>query len=384
MDDNGRRRTVVIVDDDEPEAKRIRLDTAAMPTPSPTPNTTFDSKGDLHLVVGSDVRDGDPSTFLVCSKTLARASPVFDRMLFGPFAESRPSSEWSKQEFAWVVHLPEDDPDHMEAVLNILHFNFKDIPRHFTPPLFSGMIVIADKYDCIGIFKPWVYSCIPYAEFSDRYHPKFAFHIAWQLGNTPRFKAAMAVIVDQSFISEDGRMSIVPKAWDQNEQASVTGPQDLRKYLGDLVPAEIVDQIRDQRAKLINATMEPFITLYDDLANSRDRCPIPAHQEGCNKMLLGSLIRTFRKTVIEEATRDAARRYRGTILDLQKSLDSVELSESSLLGTSHHEDFLMACYLDVEKRLAKGRGLRDVEEDEKGGTIVLLPEQEERLDRQAA
>lgn len=143
------------------------------------------------------------------------------------------------------------------------------------------------------------------------------------------------------------------------------------------------DQIRDQRAKLINAAMEPFITLYDDLANSREGCPIPAHQEECDKMLLGSLIRTFRKTVIEDATRDAARRYRGTILDLQKSLDSVELSGRNLLGTSHHDDFLMACYLDVEKRLAKGRGLRDAEEDEKGGTIVLLPEQEERLDRQA-
>ncbi|KAF4420404.1 hypothetical protein CFRS1_v015485 [Colletotrichum fructicola] len=140
MDDNGRRRPVVIVDDDEPVAKRIRLDKAVMPTPTPTPTTIFDSKGDLHLVVGSDVRDRDPSTFLVCSKALARASPVFEKMLFGPFAESRSSPESSKQEPAWVVHLPEDDPDHMEAVLNILHFNFKEIPRRFTPPIFSGMI----------------------------------------------------------------------------------------------------------------------------------------------------------------------------------------------------------------------------------------------------
>ncbi|KAF4913016.1 hypothetical protein CGCVW01_v010979 [Colletotrichum viniferum] len=381
MDDNGRRRPVVIVDDDEPEAKRIRLDRAVMPMPTPT--TTFDSKGDLHLVVGSDVRDGDPSTFLVCSRALARASPVFDKMLFGPFAEARPSSESSKQESAWVVHLPEDDPEHMEAVLNILHFNFKDIPQHFTPPLFSGMIVIADKYDCIGIFKPWVASCMPYPEFGNIYHPKFALHIAWQLGSIPRFKVSMAVIVDQSFISEDGRISIVPKAWGQNGQASVTGPQDLCKYLGDLVPAEIVDQIRDQRAKLINATMEPFITLHEDLANSRERCPIPAHQEECDKMLLGSLIRSFRKTVIEEATRDAARRYRGTIPDLQQSLDSVELQGRSLLGTSHHDDFLMACRLDVEKRLEKGQGLRLLEKGKKGDTIVLLPGQEERLGRHA-
>lgn len=143
------------------------------------------------------------------------------------------------------------------------------------------------------------------------------------------------------------------------------------------------DQIQDQRAKLINATMEPFITLHEDLANSRERCPIPAHQEECDKMLLGSLIRSFRKTVLEEATRDAARRYRGTIPDLQQSLDSVELQGRSLLGTSHHDDFLMACRLDVEKRLEKGQGLRLLEKGEKGDTIVLLPGQEERLGRHA-
>ncbi|KAF4869732.1 hypothetical protein CGCSCA1_v011026 [Colletotrichum siamense] len=381
MDDNRRRRPVVIIDDDEREAKRIRLDKAVMLTPTPT--TIFDSKGDLHLVVGSDVRDGDPPTFLVCSKTLARASPVFDRMLFGPFAESRPSSESSKQEPAWVVHLPEDDPDHMEAVLNILHFNFKDIPRRFTPPIFSGMIVIADKYDCIGIFKLWVTSCMPHAHFGHRISPKFALHIAWQLGSTRKFKAAMAVIVDQSFISGDGRISIMPKAWEEDEEASDAEPQDLCKYLGDLVPAEIVDQIRDERAKLINATMEPFITLHDDLANSRERCPIPAQQEECDKMLLGSLIRSFRKTVIEEATRDAARRYRGTIPDVQQSLDSVELRGRSLLGTNHHDDFLRACRLDVEKRLEKGQRSQLLEKAKNVDTIVLLPGQEERLGRQA-
>ncbi|KAH0420595.1 hypothetical protein CcaCcLH18_13920 [Colletotrichum camelliae] len=384
MDDNdsGRRRPAEMTDDDERETKRIRLDEAAILTPT----TIFDSKGDLHLVVGSDVRAGDPSTFLVCSKALARASPVFDKMLFGPFAESRPSTESSKQDPAWIVHLPEDELSHMEAVLNILHFNYKEIPQYFAPPLLSGMVTIADKYDCIGIFKLWGYSCVPYAECDDRHPPKFALHIAWQLGCIRKFKEAMAVIIDQSFISGDGRISIVPKVrprWDEDEEASATRSQDLCKYLGDLVPAEIVDQIRDHRAKLINAVMEPFITLHDDLANSRERCPIPSHQQECDKMLLGSLIRSFRKTVIEEATRDAARRYRGTILDLEQSLDSVELLGKSLLGTSHHDDFLMACRLDVEKRLVNGRALRDAEEAEKGDTIVLLPEQEERLRRQA-
>ncbi|KAG8407249.1 hypothetical protein J3458_020738 [Metarhizium acridum] len=48
--------------------------------------------GDLRLKVGSPQQAGDTICqsveFLVCSRALARASPVFDRMLYGAFAEA--------------------------------------------------------------------------------------------------------------------------------------------------------------------------------------------------------------------------------------------------------------------------------------------------------
>ncbi|EJT76770.1 hypothetical protein GGTG_06685 [Gaeumannomyces tritici R3-111a-1] len=46
----------------------------------------FDQDGDLHLAVGT--AKVNPMRFVVCSRTLARASPVFRTMLFGAFSES--------------------------------------------------------------------------------------------------------------------------------------------------------------------------------------------------------------------------------------------------------------------------------------------------------
>ncbi|KAL3297543.1 nuclear pore protein-like protein [Colletotrichum asianum] len=236
MDDNARRRPVVIVDDDEPEAKRIRLDRAVMPTPTPT--TTFDSKSTCTLFV----RDGDPSTFLVCSRTLARASPVFDKMLFGPFVEARPSPELSKQESAWVVHLPEDDPNHLGVVLNILHCNFKMVPQNFSSPLLSGMVAVADKYDCIEIFRPWVNSCIPSLDYDHFHNPKFVLHISWHLGCIATFRQALLAIIEHSFISEMDEIFIFTRPQSTGRMPPWEEPQDLHEYLGNLVPVEVIGQ----------------------------------------------------------------------------------------------------------------------------------------------
>ncbi|EQB44325.1 hypothetical protein CGLO_16939 [Colletotrichum gloeosporioides Cg-14] len=378
MNDDGRSRPVVIVDDDEPAAKRIRLDKAVMPTPKPTPTMTFDNKGDLHLVVGGDIRAGDPSTFLVCSKALARASPVFDKMLFGPFAESRSSIESSKQHSVWIVHLPEDEPAHFEVVLNILHCNFKEVPKDLPFPLLSGMVAVADKYDCIEIFRPWIDSCIPDIELEDVYEAKLALHIAWHLGCIPTFREALLVITEQSFISEDGQIFIFPKAFpnlNEDGEEIAAEPQSLDKYLGDLIPLEAVDQIKDHRAKVVLEIMKPFVTLHDDLANGCRRCPTPDDQNECDNMLLGSLIRSFRQTTLREPSKDAVQQYRGSVIDLEDNLDGVKLM------TLRSHDRFSECHKDLQKRRMTMRNFESI--CKRSIAVVLLPQQEEHLERQA-
>ncbi|KLU92675.1 hypothetical protein MAPG_11663, partial [Magnaporthiopsis poae ATCC 64411] len=56
----------------------------------PASPIVLDPDGDLHLAVGT--AKVNPVRFVVCSRALARASPVFKAMLFGAFSESSSSS----------------------------------------------------------------------------------------------------------------------------------------------------------------------------------------------------------------------------------------------------------------------------------------------------
>ena len=88
-------------------------------------NTTIflDSSGDLRLQVGPKQQD-----YVVCSKTMERTSTVWKKMLSGGFAESKPLNTDTK----WVVALPEDKPEPMLVVLNIIHSRFSFVPEKLT------------------------------------------------------------------------------------------------------------------------------------------------------------------------------------------------------------------------------------------------------------
>ncbi|RYP86788.1 hypothetical protein DL770_004859 [Monosporascus sp. CRB-9-2] len=63
-------------------------------------------------------------TYVVCSKTLSSSSPVFKRLLYGGFAESKKPEAGSQ----WAVYLPEDEPTPMKTILNIAHGRFDQVP----------------------------------------------------------------------------------------------------------------------------------------------------------------------------------------------------------------------------------------------------------------
>jgi hypothetical protein len=113
------------------------------PNPASLPKVTeaiiIDKHGDLHLVVGEYkcIAPGmkrrpfnrsrghkKPVTFLVSARALAQATPVFDRMLFGVFAESVINQESGSLR---QVSLPDDKAGHMKTILQMIHGNFKDI-----------------------------------------------------------------------------------------------------------------------------------------------------------------------------------------------------------------------------------------------------------------
>ncbi|KAK3899098.1 hypothetical protein C8A05DRAFT_37296 [Staphylotrichum tortipilum] len=150
-----------------------RPDAASAPIPQPLETITLDPDGDLFLRVGAELPPVTPCLFRVCSASLRRATPVWKAMLFGPFTEARPAHGGD-----WVVDLPEDNPETLCVLLNILHGAFANVPGTISLEFLCGVIVVADKYDLIYLIRPYVNT---WADMVNS-PPKDAY-TTWKLGN---------------------------------------------------------------------------------------------------------------------------------------------------------------------------------------------------------
>lgn len=115
----------------------------------------LDDLGDLRLEVGEHKK-----AFIVCSRAMARSSPVFRSMLYGGYAESKPT------EGQWVVHLPEDNDMAFAVILNIIHLRMTQVPMLLpgtdraplsedSDILLHHLAVLADKYLLLSLLQPW-------------------------------------------------------------------------------------------------------------------------------------------------------------------------------------------------------------------------------------
>ncbi|RYC58276.1 hypothetical protein CHU98_g7940 [Xylaria longipes] len=130
--------------------------------PAPS-RKVIDPDGDLSLKIppSNACKDPDhehqlPLTFVVCSRTLSRASHIWKALLHGRYAESKPSCASSASD--WVVELPDVNPKALETILNIIHSRFESLPR--TTDLVSledlyQLTLWTYEYDLTAILRPW-------------------------------------------------------------------------------------------------------------------------------------------------------------------------------------------------------------------------------------
>jgi hypothetical protein len=114
-----------------------------------TNTITIDPRGDLTLKIGLPT---ELKTFLVCSRTLARTSPVLNRMLYGSFAESKPSNDSPEE---WTISLTEINPHPFALLAHISHGSFNHIPKTLTIDKLFDLIVLTHYYDCTPLLAPW-------------------------------------------------------------------------------------------------------------------------------------------------------------------------------------------------------------------------------------
>ena len=105
----------------------------------------IDSDGDVILVLaGTELQ--------VSTKVLGVASPVFKAM-FGPhFLEGTELNTTSLRHIA----LPEDNPEAMTTLCNILHHRSEDVSQEASYQALEDTAVLCDKYDCRKALMPWI------------------------------------------------------------------------------------------------------------------------------------------------------------------------------------------------------------------------------------
>ncbi|KAI0377600.1 hypothetical protein F5Y04DRAFT_173441 [Hypomontagnella monticulosa] len=234
------------------------------------PSVEFDQRGDLRLRVGP-ANETSSTSFLVCSRTMARISPVFDRMLYGSFAEAKPTDAEN-----WVVDLPEDDPASLAIIVRIAHGHFNEVPRILTIERLYTLTTLTHYYDATPILTPWVDTWLNSVDDilrdSNILMPKFLW-VAWELGQKVLFKATARRILFEA-------------------PASIL--ESCSPSHGLQMPPDIIENITEIRLQTIQAFIEVFRDIVDKLlvVDENPRWCRHASYMGhhrCESMILGSM-----------------------------------------------------------------------------------------------
>ncbi|KAI0135902.1 hypothetical protein F4814DRAFT_444706 [Daldinia grandis] len=233
--------------------------------------TEFDRRGDVKLRTGQDL-DSATVVFTVCSRSLARASPVFDRMLYGDFSEGR--SNQAKDADDWIVNLPEDKPAAVAVLLSIVHARFDQIPKTLSVDELYDLTVLTHYYDATRTLGPWSNKWMAAVEKLERESaelmPKILW-ISWELGWKNTFSASARRMVLEC------------------EAAMFSTDTDQVQY-----PPDIIERISAIRVQTLRALLGIFGEMIENLAVVDEKPRWCRHAvwmgpHRCESMILGSI-----------------------------------------------------------------------------------------------
>lgn len=98
-----------------------------------------------------DTQSQDCYQFIVSTKVLSLASPVFLKMFACSFKEGLELRASNRAR----VRLREDDNSAMNIILRILHYRWPEHPEIVDAERLASIAVHCDKYDCTMAMAPW-------------------------------------------------------------------------------------------------------------------------------------------------------------------------------------------------------------------------------------
>ncbi|KAI3321401.1 hypothetical protein HD806DRAFT_208173 [Xylariaceae sp. AK1471] len=277
----------------------------------------IDPDGDLSLKVGEtkclleDVSQGGgdsrrcdrasdhqhelPVIYVVCSKTLSRASPVWKTLLYGGFAESKPPCASNASD--WVVELPDDNPKAMATVLNIIHSRYESVPRAtdlINLEDFYQLAVLTDKYNLTAILRPWASSWLKALKDKHKAWRREGTKpvvsdlerlswIAWEMGDRKLFETASIDLALHCSVDANGDL--------QNN----TGKEIVTLFNSSLEPPELHDQMKAARLRGIESLLALYGSVIAKLLEKRSASLDGSESfcQVCEPAILGTIVRSL-------------------------------------------------------------------------------------------
>ncbi|KAK4151623.1 hypothetical protein C8A00DRAFT_35716 [Chaetomidium leptoderma] len=265
---------------DQDVSPPICLNKNTMPNPRSSGGVEMlDPHGDLKLVVGED-----KVVFQVCSRALACSSEAWETLLHGPCLEGKAQQDGQD----WEIYLPDDDPDGLRIILNVIHQDLEAVPKVVSFELLFQLIELSDKYNMVASLKPfwrdWNRQHI-LRDFSG-VDPAQLGHQIWvsnTLGDRYGYRKAIMAFVTRTATNDQGQLRL-------------TGFENYNLYQDIYLESlEVLEPIRQARLAILEEICDRVKDGMDALI-SGSRC---AFQHSCDCAMLGALHRAMASLGLE-------------------------------------------------------------------------------------
>ncbi|KAK5204189.1 hypothetical protein LTR41_010161 [Exophiala xenobiotica] len=224
------------------------------------PEENNEAEGPVPCQQHDETKSSDTFEAKVSSKHLILASRVFRAMFNGNFREA---VELHKQEVS-KVPLPDDNPDAMVVLLNIVHGLNKQVPRKIGETLFLDIVTLIDKYEVHEAAYLFTDIWFEDLKWTEKTPPNLFdwIYICWVLTKASEFTnlTGTAILESQSGVGQ-----------------SYTGP----------CPTFIVAKVESERLALVSACLVRLTDMLGRYKKPMQRC---RHIEHCDALVLGSVI----------------------------------------------------------------------------------------------
>ncbi|TGO06991.1 hypothetical protein BTUL_0362g00030 [Botrytis tulipae] len=223
---------------------------------------------------------------LVSSKHMVLVSPVFKAMLqWSNFKEGYAMKAHGKVE----VPLPDDDPDAMRILVDIVHCHHKDVPRKVKLSLLTHLAILVDKYRLHEAVQ--IYSDMWISQAKKKFPSSMA-------------EDGIEVCLQWlciSWVFEKARdFTSLTRIFQQESTTSLA--EMIRDSNWDIpVPSSVIENIEQDRIRALDEAISALRDTIENYQTSTLVCrgrpshlsteQIPQHNKQCDAMVLGMLIK---------------------------------------------------------------------------------------------